>query len=153
MSESQDQKSQQKAAQAALIRDRIRQEVAKVYIGRPETIDFLLIALLAKGHALLEGVPGIAKTTLVKAFAKTLDCSFSRVQFTPDLLPADITGTYVLNLRDNTFVLREGPLFANIVYGQIPPKPYSGHIFTRFLSKFLVMRWPSRTHARDQQSR
>jgi len=104
------------AAQAAHAhRRRVEAEIAKVYIGDPRTTDLLLVALLARGHVLLEGVPGIAKTTLIKTFAQTLGCRFSRIQFTPDLLPADITGTYVLDLRDNTFVLRMGPIFANIV--------------------------------------
>jgi len=102
---------------AAEVRERIQGEIAKVYVGSPSTVDLLIVALLARGHVLLEGVPGIAKTTLVKTFATTLGCDFSRIQFTPDLLPADITGTYVLNLKDNTFVLRKGPLFANIVLG------------------------------------
>jgi MoxR-like ATPase len=75
----------------------------------------MLVALLARGHVLLEGVPGIAKTTLVKAFAATLGCSIRRIQFTPDLLPADITGTYVLSPRDGAFSLRAGPIFANVV--------------------------------------
>jgi MoxR-like ATPase len=77
----------------------------------------LLCALLARGHVLLEGVPGVAKTTLVKAFSRTLGCKFRRIQFTPDLLPADITGTYILDMRTNSFVLREGPIFANVVLG------------------------------------
>jgi len=71
--------------------------------------------LLARGHVLLEGVPGVAKTTLVKAFAATLGCSMRRIQFTPDLLPADITGTYVLNPNDGQLSLRAGPIFANVV--------------------------------------
>jgi MoxR-like ATPase len=70
---------------------------------------------LARGHVVLEGVPGVAKTTLVKAFGVTLGCTVRRIQFTPDLLPADITGTYVLNPRDGTFALRSGPVFANVV--------------------------------------
>jgi MoxR-like ATPase len=80
-------------------------------------VQVLLTALLARGHVLLEGVPGIAKTTLVKTFAQTLSCSFKRIQFTPDLLPADITGTFVLNLSNNEFELRRGPIFGNIVLG------------------------------------
>ena len=75
----------------------------------------MLVALVARGHVLLEGVPGVAKTTLVKAFATALGCSGRRIQFTPDLLPADITGTYVLSPRDGTFQLRAGPIFANVV--------------------------------------
>src|SRR5579862_7838035 len=75
----------------------------------------MLVSLLARGHVLLEGVPGVAKTTLVKAFAVALGCTARRIQFTPDLLPADITGTYVLSPRDGTFALRPGPIFANVV--------------------------------------
>jgi len=93
----------------------LRTEVTRVYIGNPRTIDLMLTALLAQGHVLLEGVPGVAKTTLVKAFAASLGASVRRIQFTPDLLPADITGTYVLSPREGTFTLRPGPIFANIV--------------------------------------
>jgi MoxR-like ATPase len=95
--------------------DDVRREVARVYVGPTRPIDTMLVALLARGHALLEGVPGVAKTTLVKAFATALGCSGRRIQFTPDLLPADITGTYVLSPRDGTFALRAGPIFANVV--------------------------------------
>jgi MoxR-like ATPase len=95
--------------------DDVRREVARVFIGSTRPIDTMLVALLARGHALLEGVPGIAKTTLVKAFATTLGCNSRRIQFTPDLLPADITGTYVLSPREGTFALRPGPIFANVV--------------------------------------
>ena len=91
------------------------EEVQRVYVGPREVPEMLLVTLLARGHALLEGVPGVAKTTLCKAFASTLGCSFKRIQFTPDLLPADITGTYVLSPREGTFQLREGPVFANVV--------------------------------------
>ncbi len=92
-------------------------QVAQAYIGSPETAEQLVVALIARGHVLLEGVPGVAKTTLVKTFSRTLGCSFKRIQFTPDLLPSDITGTYVLDMRSSTFVLRQGPIFANIVLG------------------------------------
>jgi MoxR-like ATPase len=92
-------------------------EVQRVYVGPRTVPELLLITLLAKGHALLEGVPGVAKTTLCKVFAATLGCQFKRIQFTPDLLPADITGTYVFSPRDGTFQLREGPIFANVVLG------------------------------------
>jgi MoxR-like ATPase len=92
-------------------------EVGRVYIGTAETAEALLVALLARGHVLLEGVPGIAKTTLVKAFSRALGCSFRRIQFTPDLLPSDITGTNILDMRTNAFVLREGPIFAQVVLG------------------------------------
>src|SRR6266496_3302329 len=93
----------------------VRGEVAKAFLGGPEPIELILTTLMARGHVLLEGVPGIAKTTLVKAFAVVLGCSFRRIQFTPDLLPSDITGTYVLEGRGGTFALREGPIFAQVI--------------------------------------
>ncbi len=93
----------------------IRREVMRVYVGNPRVVDLMLTTLLAGGHALLEGVPGVAKTTLVKAFASTLGATVRRIQFTPDLLPADITGTYVLSPKDGSFSLRPGPIFANVV--------------------------------------
>jgi len=96
---------------------RITGEIGRIFIGPEETIESLLIALLARGHILLEGVPGVAKTTLVRAFARTLTADFRRVQFTPDLLPADITGTYIPNLQTNEFELRKGPIFSNVVLG------------------------------------
>jgi MoxR-like ATPase len=92
-------------------------EVRKAFLGAQEPIEIILTALIARGHVLLEGVPGVAKTTLVKAFATALGCSYRRIQFTPDLLPSDITGTYVLDGRNGTFVLREGPIFAQVILG------------------------------------
>jgi len=92
-------------------------EIGRVYIGPEELVEVLAVALLAPGHVLLEGVPGVAKTTLVKSFARLLGCDFRRIQFTPDLLPADITGTYILDLPTNRFVLRKGPIFCNILLG------------------------------------
>ena len=106
--------------------DAVRKEVGRVYIGRVETVDHMLVALLAGGHVLLEGVPGVAKTTLAKAFAAALGVEVRRIQFTPDLLPADITGTYVLSPREGTFSFRKGPVFANVVHAdeinRAPPK-------------------------------
>lgn len=96
---------------------RVVDEVSRVFVGPRDVPELLLVSLLARGHALLEGVPGVAKTTLCKAFAATLGCKFARVQFTPDLLPADITGTYVLSPKEGVFQLREGPVFANVVLG------------------------------------
>ena len=93
----------------------VSREVNRVFIGAPEIAELLLVTLFARGHVLLEGVPGVAKTTLAKAFASTLRCEFKRVQFTPDLLPADITGTYMHSPNDGTWKLREGPVFANVV--------------------------------------
>ena len=106
--------------------DEVRREVARVYIGSSSPTDHMLVALLARGHVLLEGVPGVAKTTLAKAFAEALGVTVRRIQFTPDLLPADITGTYVLSPRDGTFSFRRGPIFANLVLAdeinRAPPK-------------------------------
>ena len=96
---------------------RVKHEVAKVYIGPASMVEALMVALVARGHILLEGVPGIAKTTLVKTFAATVDATFKRIQFTPDLLPSDITGTYIFDRKSQTFVLREGPIFAQVVLG------------------------------------
>lgn len=102
---------------AARLRADVQAEIGRIVIGGTEAIDLLLVALLAPGHALLEGVPGVAKTTLAKAFAAALGCSFRRIQFTPDLLPADITGGAVLDTRENQFVIRRGPVFAQVVLG------------------------------------
>lgn len=99
------------------VRDAIRGQIAQVFIGETDLVDLLLCAVLAPGHILLEGVPGVAKTTLAKAFSATCGCQFRRIQFTPDMLPADITGSYILNMRDQQFVLRKGPVFANLVLG------------------------------------
>src|ERR1700754_3336115 len=95
----------------------IADEVGRAFIGNPTITEALLVALMARGHVLIEGYPGVAKTTLVKAFSGTLGCHFRRIQFTPDLLPSDITGTYILDMRTNTFVLREGPVFTNVLLG------------------------------------
>jgi MoxR-like ATPase len=95
----------------------ITDEVGRAFIGAPAITEALLTALLARGHVLIEGYPGVAKTTLVKAFSQTLGCHFRRIQFTPDLLPSDITGTYILDMRTNQFVLREGPVFTNVLLG------------------------------------
>src|SRR5215467_15534550 len=79
----------------------ISDEVGRAFIGNPTITEVRLVALMARGHVLIEGYPGVAKTTLVKAFSGTLGCNFRRIQFTPDLLPADITGTYILDMRTN----------------------------------------------------
>ncbi|MCG8556124.1 MAG: MoxR family ATPase [Proteobacteria bacterium] len=99
------------AERAAAVMD----EVGRVFVGPRHLAELLMVAVLGRGHILVEGVPGVAKTTLAKAFATTLGCRFRRVQFTPDLLPADITGTYVLSPAEGTFKLREGPIFAHVV--------------------------------------
>ena len=102
-------------AEAVGWRDRVSAEVGRSYIGGDETVPLILSAMLAGGHVLLEGVPGLAKTTLANAIAQAVGCVFRRIQFTPDLLPADITGTYVFNQRTQAFELRRGPLFAQVV--------------------------------------
>jgi MoxR-like ATPase len=94
---------------------RIRQQVGRVIVGKGEVIDLLLIALFCEGHILLEDVPGIGKTTLAKTLARSINGSFSRIQFTPDLLPSDITGVNVYNQRDNLFEYRAGPIMAQLV--------------------------------------
>jgi MoxR-like ATPase len=93
----------------------IRREISRVVVGQEYLIDRLIVGLLANGHVLIEGVPGIAKTTTVKALAQSLDCDFSRIQFTPDLLPADLIGTLVYNPRDGEYSTKKGPIFGNIV--------------------------------------
>jgi len=95
--------------------NRARQEVGKVIIGQKEVIDKSLIVIFTNQHALVEGVPGIAKTLLVRTLAKVLGCEFGRIQFTPDLMPADITGTNVFNLQRNEFTLMRGPVFCGFL--------------------------------------
>ena len=93
----------------------ILRELRKVIIGQTENIELIATALLSGGHILLEGVPGIAKTYLAKSLAKTIDSQFSRIQFTPDLMPSDILGSSVFSLKNSEFVFNHGPIFANIV--------------------------------------
>lgn len=94
---------------------RARQETAKVIIGQGDVVDHALIAIFTGQHALIEGVPGVAKTLLVRTLARVLGCEFSRIQFTPDLMPADITGTNVFNLQKNEFTLVRGPIFTSFL--------------------------------------
>ena len=93
----------------------IRTELKKVIVGQDKVIDYLLVAILANGHVLLEGVPGVAKTMAVKLLARTLNVKFSRIQFTPDLMPSDILGTSVFDLKKSEFEFRHGPIFANMI--------------------------------------
>ncbi|MFN8237100.1 MAG: MoxR family ATPase [Chitinophagales bacterium] len=95
--------------------DKIKAEMAKVIVGQTGTIDLMLSALFTGGHILLEGVPGIAKTLTAKMLAKTISVGFSRIQFTPDLMPTDILGTSVFNLKESEFNFRPGPVFSNII--------------------------------------
>jgi len=93
----------------------LRAEIGKVIIGQQYLVDRLLVGLLANGHVLLEGVPGLAKTLSVRTLANAIQADFSRIQFTPDLLPADILGTLIYNPRDGQFLTKKGPIFANLV--------------------------------------
>ncbi|MEO5931594.1 MAG: MoxR family ATPase [Candidatus Kapaibacterium sp.] len=95
--------------------DRIRVEVGKIMVGQHEMVDQMLAAILADGHVLIEGVPGIAKTLAAKLIARTLSVGFSRVQFTPDLMPSDILGTSIFNMKSSEFEFRRGPIFSNLI--------------------------------------
>ncbi len=95
--------------------DAIRAEIGKVIVGQQQTVDLLLTALLADGHVLIEGVPGVAKTLMAKLLAKTLSVGFSRIQFTPDLMPSDVLGTSVFQPKTGDFTFRQGPVFSNLV--------------------------------------
>ena len=109
-------------AQAALatissVARRVREALSRVIVGQSEAIDLALVTLLAGGHALIEGVPGVGKTLLVKALARAVAGEFQRIQFTPDLMPADITGTSVFDLKTQQFRLVRGPIFTNFLLG------------------------------------
>src|ERR1044071_2911918 len=95
--------------------DRLRDEVGRVIVGQQYMLDRLLIGLLSNGHVLLEGVPGLAKTLAIKSMAQAIHARFSRIQFTPDLLPADVIGTMIYNQQKSEFVVRKGPIFANFI--------------------------------------
>src|SRR4030042_7060945 len=92
-----------------------QENIAKVIIGKPEVIKLTLVTFLARGHLLIEDVPGVGKTTLAMAFARSLQCSFKRIQLTPDLLPSDIIGVSIYNQKSKEFEFMKGPIFANIV--------------------------------------
>jgi len=100
---------------AAEVLGKIRSEVATVVVGQHKLIDRLLLAMICNGHVLIEGIPGLAKTLTVNSIAKSLDTAFSRIQFTPDLLPGDLLGTQVYNPKTGEFTTHKGPLFANII--------------------------------------
>lgn len=97
------------------LRSKILTEVEKIVIGRTTEVNLLLLCLLARGHVLLEGVPGMAKTLLAKSFTRCLDLKFKRVQFTPDMLPLDVIGGYIFNLKNRELEFKEGPIFTNIL--------------------------------------
>ena len=105
---------------------RVREEIGKAIVGQTETVDLLLTALFARGHVLLEGAPGTAKTFLAQCFARTLDLDFGRIQFTPDLMPADIIGANLFNFQTSSFTLSQGPVFCELLLAdeinRTPPK-------------------------------
>ena len=102
-------------SQAGQFTDKLREEISHVIVGQSHMLDRLLIGLLSNGHVLLEGVPGLAKTLTIKSLAQAIHAKFSRIQFTPDLLPADVLGTLIYNQQRNEFVVRKGPIFANFI--------------------------------------
>lgn len=118
-----------KLDQVALTCKGITNEVAKAIVEKDEVIDQMMLALLADGHVLFEDFPGLAKTLMANTFSRAIGCDFKRVQFTPDLLPADITGTYILNRQTSQFELRKGPIFTNVLLAdeinRAPPKTQS----------------------------
>jgi len=105
----------EKISHAGQFTDTLRKEIGHVIIGQTHMLDRLLIGLLSNGHVLLEGVPGLAKTLTIKSLAQAIHARFSRIQFTPDLLPADVIGTMIYNQQRNEFVVRKGPIFANFI--------------------------------------
>jgi len=105
----------EKIGHSATFIDKIHDEISKVIVGQSHMVERLLIGLLSNGHILLEGVPGLAKTLSIKSLASTINAQFSRIQFTPDLLPADVVGTMIYNQQKNEFVVRKGPIFANFI--------------------------------------
>lgn len=116
MSEAKELKAISEAANAALdVINAIKDEIKKVIIGQVNMIDKLLLGIICDGHVLLEGVPGLAKTLTVKSLAGTIDASYKRIQFTPDLLPADIIGTEIYDIKNSVFLPKQGPIFANII--------------------------------------
>ncbi len=119
----------EKSENYAKILEKVHFEVSKVIVGQDEIVKKLLIGLIADGHILIEGVPGLAKTLMIKTLSESIDSNFVRLQFTPDLLPADITGTKVYNHKDSSFSISKGPIFANFVLAdeinRAPPKVQS----------------------------
>jgi MoxR-like ATPase len=111
------QRPEDSLAELHVVAGRIAANVERVLVGKPEVVRVALVTLLAEGHLLVEDVPGVGKTSLAKALARSIDCTVSRLQFTPDLLPSDITGVSIYNRQGNDFEFRPGPIFANIVVG------------------------------------
>ncbi|MCK5234717.1 MAG: MoxR family ATPase [Candidatus Aenigmarchaeota archaeon] len=118
-----------KAQDCAKDIDKLTSEIKKVIVGQSRVVDRIMISLIADGHILLEGLPGLAKTLMIKTLSDTVDASFKRIQFTPDLLPADIVGTKIYNQSNATFSTKKGPIFANFILSdeinRAPPKVQS----------------------------
>ena len=123
------QKLNNKSAKYAKDLEKLQQEINKTIVGQQDIVEKLIIALIAQGHVLLEGLPGLAKTLMIKTLSDCVNCSFTRLQFTPDLLPADITGTKIYNHKDGSFTTMKGPIFANFILAdeinRAPPKVQS----------------------------
>ena len=109
--------------------DRLRDNIRTVFLGHPRAVDLLIVGLLARGHVLIEDVPGVGKTVLARSLARSIDCKFSRIQLTPDLLPADVLGVSIFDSKSGEFQFKPGPVFANIVLAdeinRTPPKTQS----------------------------
>jgi MoxR-like ATPase len=122
-------KLNQQATKYATKLEALKQEIEKIIVGQEDIIEKLILSLIVRGHVLLEGVPGLAKTLMIQTLSECIDCSFVRMQFTPDLLPADITGTKIYNHKDMSFNTLKGPIFANFVLAdevnRAPPKVQS----------------------------
>src|SRR3989304_6334161 len=99
---------------AQQVAERLVRNVEQVIVGKPEAVELAVIALIARGHLLIEDAPGVGKTMLARSLAKSVDCTFKRIQFTPDMLPGDITGVSVYNQKTNDFEFRPGPIMAQI---------------------------------------
>lgn len=110
-----DQAEQITLTQLSALIEEVKSEIGKVIVGQEEMVELLLAAILADGHVLIEGVPGVAKTLTAKLLARCIDVPFSRIQFTPDLMPSDVIGTSVFNPREGTFTFKRGPIFSNVV--------------------------------------
>jgi MoxR-like ATPase len=117
------------AAEAGAVHQRVLAEVSKVIVGKKDVLDLLLLSIVSDGHVLIEDYPGLAKTLMAKSLSSALGLAFKRVQFTPDLLPADVTGSYVIDTRTSKFVLRKGPIFTNLLLAdeinRAPPRTQS----------------------------
>ena len=128
--------------------DQIKSELGKIIIGQQDMIELLIISILANGHSLIEGVPGVAKTVTAKLLARTMNVDFSRIQFTPDLMPSDILGTSVFNVKTSEFEFKKGPLFSNIILideiNRPLPKPRQHSLKPWPKGKLLWMVWSTK---------